>query len=387
MSAPGDYDVVFYVPWISELFVPGVESAPGGAETQIALVAEGLASRGMRVAIVAFEHPHLPERAGSIEILQRPRSRTKLRLVGKFAETAAVWRVLGSLDARVFVQRAAGFETGLVALVARARRRRFVYSSANVVDFEFDRVERRRRNRALFRLGVRLASEIVVQTPEQERLCRESFERAATMIKSIAEPAPGRSGKPRWFLWIGRVVDYKRPLEFVELARALPEAEFQMVAVPTGDYDRDIAARVEAAGRELDNLTVLPQQPRRAVLELMESAVAIVNTAEYEGMPNIYLEGWSRGVPALSLHHDPDGVIVREGLGGFAGGSSERLVNIADEQWRTRDDQAEVAARCRSYIEAEHAPDAVLDRWQAVIGGPAPSAPSPEPTLALRGGR
>jgi hypothetical protein len=99
----------------------------------------------------------------------------------------------------------------------------------------------------------------------------------------------------------------------------------------------------------------------------MESAVAIVNTAEYEGMPNIFLEGWSRGVPALSLFHDPDGVIAGEGVGGFARGSQERFQTLARMLWESRFDQSELAARSRDYIARHHAIDVVVDRWVEVV--------------------
>ena len=44
-------------------------------------------------------------------------------------------------------------------------------------------------------------------------------------------------------------------------------------------------------------------------------AVAAVNTSEFEGMPNVLLEAWSRGVPALVLHYDPGGVVRAHRLG------------------------------------------------------------------------
>jgi hypothetical protein len=89
-----------------------------------------------------------------------------------------------------------------------------------------------------------------------------------------------------------------------------------------------------------------------------------VNTGLYEGMPNVFLEGWARGVPALAHSHDPDGVILREGLGAFAAGSDERFAKLARELWGSRFDQTEVSARCRAYVAQEHAPEVVVARWE-----------------------
>jgi glycosyltransferase involved in cell wall biosynthesis len=247
-------------------------------------------------------------------------------------------------------------------------RRRFVYSSANVVDFDFTRLERRRRNVWLFHLGVRLASEVVVQTQEQVALCRTRFGRRPVLIKSVATPAPSPTRPRDAFLWVGRLVHYKRPEDFLRLAEALREARFRMVAVAAGGAGAELEAGLRERAAALGNLELLEPRPHEHLLELMESAVAIVNTAEYEGMPNIFLEGWARGVPALSLLHDPDGVIERERIGAFADGDFKRFVAAARDLWERRRDPGAIAERCRDYIAAEHDPEVVLDQWIDALG-------------------
>src|SRR5439155_5978297 len=128
---------------------------------------------------------------------------------------------------------------------------------------------------------------------------------------------------------------YKKPLAFVELARSLPEAKFWMVGVPVPGHEK-LATEVAEAAATVPNLELVAPRPRQELLELTERAVAVVNTADFEGMPNIFLEGWTRGVPALSLTHDPDGVIERHRLGAFARGSHERLAVHAALLWKER---------------------------------------------------
>lgn len=360
-----EYDVVFYQPYISALYAPRAGLPSGGAEAQVQMIARALATRGWRVGVMANPLPGLPTSVDGVELILRPRRRQGGPLSRAWSALVG-WLALTRLNTRVLVKRVAGFDTALVALAARLRGRRFVYSSSNVIDFDFSRLDSR-LNAALFALGVRLADEIVVQTDEQEELCLRAFGRHPAVIKSIAEPAPERTEMPRAFLWVGRLVHYKRPLAFVELARAVPAARFEMVAVFPGDYDRELYRRIVSAERELDNLTMVPPQSRLELGRLLESAVAVVNTAEYEGMPNVFLEGWVRGVPALALHHDPDGVIEREGLGAFAAGSHLRFIELARAMWASRFDQTEVSKRCRDYIAREHAPALVAQQWAEVL--------------------
>ncbi len=333
------------------------------------MLAGGLAARGWKVGIVSNATPEpLPPRIQGVHVLSHRPFGGRGRMSRRVAYLSEVTRMLSSVDARVLVQRSAGSTTGYVALAARLRRRRFVYSSANVIDFSFERLESNRRAAQLFHLGVRLSTEIVVQTPEQVLLCRERFGREPMLIKSLAERKPLRQEEPEAFLWIGRLARYKRPELFLELACALPEARFWIVAVASGPAEHRRREHVEAAAAKLSNVDVIGPLSHEALGELVARSVAVVNTAEYEGMPNIFLEGWARGVPALAFSHDPDGVIERESVGAFAGGSKQRFVELARQMWSERRDQAQLAAACQRYIEREHAIEKVVDRWETVLG-------------------
>jgi glycosyltransferase involved in cell wall biosynthesis len=290
-----------------------------------------------------------------------------VKLVGFGANLVSAARTLGPLRAKVFVQRAAGPTTGIVALLARAKRTRFVYSSANVIDFDFERLERSRPRVWLFHLGVKLADAIVVQTHEQVDMCRRRFGRDPVLIKSIAEPASVTELDRQAFLWVGRAAPYKRPEAFVDLALAVPEARFRMILVTT-ERGHELTRSVVERCRRVPNIELLDPRPREELMRLIDSAVAMVNTADFEGMPNIYLESWARGVPALSLFHDPDGVIERESLGFFARGSRERFAAHARTLWHTRANQSELQERCRAYVAREHGSAQVVDRWVDALG-------------------
>lgn len=364
------HDVVFYTPWIGSILSSRNSLPPGGAETQIFLLARTLARLGVRVAIVVFgSAPELPRQIDGVTIVARVPYRKRRRVIEKIAETIRIWNALWRARARTVVYRCAGVELGVIAIFTRLTGQRLVYSSANVSDFDAHVIIEKRRDQRVFELGVRLADAVVVQTEEQVGLCRAKFGRTPTMIKSLAPLAEIQEGTPEAFLWVGRLVSYKRPLEYLALAEAIPEARFWMVGVPMPhrEDDRMVAEAVTLAAQRLPNLELLPPRPHDEIERLMARAVASVNTADFEGMPNVLLEAWTRGVPALVLSHDAGGVVQDYGLGGFADGSHERFVALARELWQTRADRFEASQRCRAYIAEHHAPDAVARRWLDVL--------------------
>jgi glycosyltransferase involved in cell wall biosynthesis len=358
------YDIAFYIPSLSPLLVGS--GSTGGAETQVLLLSRELVALGLRVCLVVFDLPDndIPSSLDGVDVVVRPPYPPHQPLVRKAAEANRVWRTVKTVEAEVFVTRTSGPHVGLVGMSAKLCRRRFVYSTAHVNDFDPTHSLHNRRDQWLYRLGIRLADSIVVQTEEQVGLCERAFGKEPVLIKSVVEPAPLNERVPEAFLWVGRLVRGKRPLEFVELARRMPEVPFRMVAVAE---DGNLAQDVARAAEQVRNLELLSSRPRHEVLGLIDRAVAVVNTADNEGMPNVFLEGWSRGVPALALSHDPGGVIETHGIGSFARGSPQRLAAAADELWRSRFDGGRLSERCRSYVLAQHSGPQIAAQWVEAV--------------------
>jgi glycosyltransferase involved in cell wall biosynthesis len=357
-------DVVFYLPSVGTLLFDDGPPAGGGAETQVYLISRELARRGYAVGLICFATDvALPERVHGVHIITRPTDQGNRRIVGAALEALIVfWTIFGT-DAAVYVQRIAGFHTGLVALAARLRGRKFMYSSASVMDFDLAAYGKSKRDRLLFRLGVALACAIIVQTEEQVVLCRKRIGREPLLIRSLTDVATHQTTDRSVFLWIGRADPGKRPLDFVAVASAVPHASFNMILLRSGASALEVATSVETAAATVNNLTVSDGLPRAEVGRLIDRAVAVVSTSDYEGMPNVFLEAWTRGVPVLSLNCDPDGVIQRERLGWFTHGSLDQLIDQVRSLWANRTDLGVIAERCCSYMEDYHAPAVVGGQW------------------------
>lgn len=362
------HDVAIYAPHAACLYErePGVT---GGAERQTALLAAELASRGTRTAhiVLPLEAPREMSQP-ALSLVQRRPFATDHRYVGRAVELARIWSALNEADAATYVFRSGLAALGVTALFCRTRRRRLIFSSANNADFTFDFYRGRRRELEAYKFGVRRSDAVVVQSGEQVALARKTFPNVERIIEipSFAELAAPSPGHPEAFLWTGRLDEYKQPLRFLRLAEAVPEARFWMI--PKFLHEDPLLAReVRERAAGLPNLELLESRPHTEAMGLIERSVAIVNTGSAEGMPNLFLEAWARGVPVASFEFDPDGRIDRLGLGVAADGSWERFRSGVQELWQAREERAEIAARVRSYVTSLHDPDAVTQRWAELI--------------------
>lgn len=361
-------DIAIYSPYASQLYErrPAVS---GGAELQTVMLAAALAEHGLRVAHIVLplegEATSLPN---GVEVVQRRPFAGGWRLLGQAREIGRVWRALAAADAGVYVVRSSWAALGVVAAFCALRRRRLVWASASDLDFGSFFFRGRRAELELFRLGVRRADLIVVQTEAQANLAEEAFgsRRRVVRIPSFARLAEPSRRAPEAFLWTGRLEEYKGPVAYVELARSVPEAHFWMIpkfVEESAAYGRE----VEAGAAELPNLELLEARPHGELMELVERSVAVVNTSPSEGMPNTFLEAWARGIPVLTLVFDPDSRVEREQLGVAAGGSKERFAEGARELWDGRTRREDLSRRVRACLERRHGPKIVGERWAVVL--------------------
>ncbi|HLB18936.1 MAG TPA: glycosyltransferase family 4 protein [Gaiellaceae bacterium] len=369
-------DIAIYLPATAGLYNRNVQRA-SGAERQMALLARALSERGYRVAQIVYPVADPVPLPALLTLVERRRHQIGDRSpLGPIREALETWRALSLADAEIVVVRKRTAALAVAAFFCRLRRRRLIFSSANDYEFLHDHFADGRARRVLYSFGVRSADVVVVQSEGQLALARRAFPHLRRLVRlpSFVERAPLVSrteteSEARPFLWIGRVVDYKQPLRYIELARALPEARFLMVPiVDVSEPDSPLLPAVAAAPDATPNLHLLDPLPHAAMLDLIGKSVAVVNTSRFEGMPNVFLEAWARGVPALTLEFDPDGVIARHGLGVAAGGSWERFLVGARQLWISCEEREELSQRTRSYIDRVHSYEAVSRLWQELIG-------------------
>jgi len=374
MTAPsnsGRRDVAIYAPYASPLYERNVgATGGGGAELQTTLLAHGLAERGLDVAHIVYpiDDPR-PLEAPAPALVHREYSPPAHRLHA-VRELAGVWRALTAANAEVVVVRGSGGYVVPAAAWCRRRGRSLVFAASNDLDFDLQRPDRRPVTLRAYGVAARQAKRLVVQTSRQAELAPRVFPTLdPVLIPSFAQPAEPASTKAEYFLWIDRLVSYKHPERFLDLVESLPEARFRMIAPESSETAPDLKQRVHARVAALPNVEMVGQQSREQIFAAMHDAAAVVKTSEVEGMPNTFLEAWSRGLPVLSLSVDPDHRIEEHGVGLLAGGSPERFAAEGRRLWEDVSLRAEIGRRGLEFVRATHSPEAVLSRWVELLNG------------------
>jgi glycosyltransferase involved in cell wall biosynthesis len=229
-----------------------------------------------------------------------------------------------------------------------------------------------RRERWLYRAGLRLADRVVAQTREQQRLLRDEFGISADWLPScgddpfaggVSENAFARSGNPT-VLWAGRFAPIKR-LEFIgQVARQLPDVEFRVAgAGGTDAYSSDWIRQAVT----VKNIRLLGPVAAQAMPDLYRQAFLFLCTSSSEGFPNTFLEAWAHGVPTVSTV-DPDGVIEEQRLGAVSE-SVDGVVAGIRRLLSSERARRECGMQARRYFVACHLIGRVVDRLETIIEG------------------
>jgi glycosyltransferase involved in cell wall biosynthesis len=363
--------VCFYAPLLWPLWSGGALPFTGGAEVQQERLARGLAARGFDVTVVGcdFGQPS-PVTVHGVRVLSSYRIADGWPVLRFFhPRLTGAWRALAAAAADVYYVRGASLETGIAYEAARRRGAAFVFGAAHEHDAHRSLPElANMRDRVWYRRALRGATAVVAQTETQQRLFREQYGVASTVVRNLVElPAHTvDAGADGAVLWMGTYKRAKRPDWFLALARALPHRRFVMCGVvPAPPADASVWERARAAAATLPNLDVRGFVAHDEIEALHRTASLFVHTSPAEGFSNTVLEAWASGLPVIASA-DPDGILVRERLGEVVG-DPEALARAVEAWMADPARRAEAGARARAYVRAHHSPEQVLERMDAVF--------------------
>lgn len=265
---------------------------------------------------------------------------TAFRKYGYFLDSIRLYRLLKKIKPDVIYQMVGSAYTGVAAYYAKKTRCKMFWRITSDKSVEIqgsltwrEFLPHRLLERRLMGYGIRRVQYIVAQTDTQARLLEKNYQRSPTAVIRNTHPIPliesSQKSLPLKVVWIANFKKLKQPEIFVQLAADLQDrsnAQFVMVGAPApkeGWY-KEIVGRISALVN-IEYKGILKQDEVNALLA--ESHV-LVNTSEYEGFSNTFIQAWLHEVPVVSLNSNPDNLLDNDYLGGFANGDYHKLLQL-----------------------------------------------------------
>jgi glycosyltransferase involved in cell wall biosynthesis len=336
-------------------FHPNV--AIGGAELQVLRIAEELVKRKWEVHFISEDGGQYQrnEQENGIDLHSLPE-----RKRGRgFANYFHLSRLLKEIAPHVVYQRVAIDYTGIVCILARRHRIKYVWAAASNNDcqkgahWHLQRSTGNRLKHSVQRLsftaiewlisyGVQGSDIAIVQSKDQQQLLKKHYGKESFVVRNGSEIVKVGEKKPSMpsVLWVANIKPWKRLDIFIELAERCTDLPVKFVVI--GNDKVKLGEELLKGAQSLDNVEYLGSMDPEKIGKHFDDAYVFVNTSDmgYEGFPNTFIQAWMRKTPVISLNTDPDGVIKKHNLG-FHSGSLEEMVQhvrlvISDERLRQR---------------------------------------------------
>lgn len=340
----------------------------GGAELQQVIIARELVRRGYAVSMICSDHGQADAlKFDDIIVYKCFRLEAGIPVIRAITpRMTGMWSALQRANADIYFQRTAVRNTGIVAAFAKKYGKHSVHSAANDPDFAPGLPKIRFFvDKWIFSFGVRNVDKIVVQNEYQQALCLKQFGRESTIISNcLPSPRQRHADTDGYVLWVATFKREKRPELLLQLAQHNPSIRFRMIGGPVL-YGKPFYDEIERKAVKINNVDFVGFVPYAEVDRHFDGARLFVNTSDYEGFPNTFLQAWSRQVPTVSFinlnatHQDKP-----------VGRSVANLTEMSEIVCKLmRDDELwlDEGARCQAYFDRHHAVGPVVDQYELLF--------------------
>jgi glycosyltransferase involved in cell wall biosynthesis len=341
------------------LFNPEAKGVIGGAEVDSYYIASELAKDpSYKVSCIVADYGQEPVEVRESVTLIRALDFNSRRV----SATLCLWQALRKADAQIYVRKLSSAVTAEVALFCKRYGRRFVYRTASAVECDGTYLRDHYFRGKGFLWSLRNADAVIAQNQTDADNLSKTAGVSAQVIRNPERLPPLDEKERRTILWVGRSADVKRPELFLELARQMPEQHFTMIcqrAIEDKQYDKFVAKV-----KQIKNLEFIQRVPFHQIHEHFLQAKVFVNTSDYEGFPNTFIQACKCATPILSLNVNPDGFLDEHKCGISCSGDWEKFVDSLKgmlEQER----YIELGKNARKYADNNHDVTKIIEQYKS----------------------
>ena len=343
------------------LFNQQIESLFGGAEVDFYNLATELANdTNYKVSFITADYGQK-----SIEIRERVTIIKSLDFNGNLTmPSLRLWRALRIADAQIYVRELCSAVTMEVALFCKCYGRKFVYRTASTVECDGTYLRENYLRGKAFVWSLRHADAVLTQNETDAKNLSAITGAPVKVIRNAHRVHPIQQQPQDKVLWVGRSAPVKRPELFLELAKLLPQIQFIMIC-QRADNEKQYNKLVNKAN-QIKNLKFIPRVPFHKIHEYFQRAKVFVNTSDYEGFPNTFIQACKSATAILSLNVNPDNFLDKHDCGISCNGKWPLFVDslrslLKNDRW------LKIGMNGKKYVEVYHDVTRIIKQYKELF--------------------
>ncbi|MDD4354170.1 MAG: glycosyltransferase [Candidatus Nanoarchaeia archaeon] len=320
----------------------------GGASVQMFLIAKELAKdSSLKIYSAILDYPKIcSSKKNKFNIVKV--HKVKSNIIEKI-EGYLFW--INKIKPDIVIQHGLSQFTPFLALYCKMINVKFVYMFASDVEVE-GKLQSDRKPCVFFPLLVKHAFLLVTQNKHQKKYLWKKFKKKTRLIYNGFEIKNFSKKKKDYVLWVSRCEKLKRPELFIDIARMNPKIGFVMICPKT----KDIAFfnKIKSISKRVKNLKFIEFAPFDKINSYFAKAKFFINTSEYEGFPQTFIQATMNSTPILSLNINPDDFIIKYNCGFYCNNDFNLMIENMHNLIKNENLLRKISKNAHTYAKNNH---------------------------------
>jgi len=303
----------------------------GGGELQVSLLAKSLALEGHEVRVIDPSFTHSFVTKEGIQVFNVAEWNKGIPFFRIFwYRMPALYKLFVKQKADYYYVRMRSYFNLFSYLAARKNKSKFLLALASDIDLFSIRNKYKYEYKANFKVIRYLnqwlpndlvfkyllkRADIVIQQHTGQDLSKHNIKGKVVLFPNILD----RSGitvddynKKGKYMYVGSLTMVKGANTLLEIVKSGNNNQSLMII---GQPNDRTATGIYEEIKQQNKAELKGRKNHEETMQLMRQARAIINTSEFEGFPNVFLEAWAMGIPVLSYKVNPGNLFNKYSLG------------------------------------------------------------------------
>jgi len=350
--------ICFVQPSVYSLFNKNCRQTFGGAEVQVYQIGKYISENYNNIKISYLVGDFKQEKIEIYNDIEIYKGKSFLINDPKLVQLYKAFKIffcLKNIKADIYIQRTATIGTGLVAFFCKLFKKKFIYMISHEIDVSGEFKRKNKFNGIIYEWGLKNADLIISQSEKQKELLKRNYNKKSVVIKSVYKIKEdiGFDDK-KYVLWVGRCEKWKAPEKYLQLVKNNQDIKFIMIMPKSNSkfYDNSFKI-IQKKTSKLKNLTFIEKVSFNEIDKYFKKAKMFINTSDYEGFPNTFIQAAKNKVPILSLNVNPDDFLNNNDCG-FCVNDLEKMEKKIRELWNDKKIRERLGENAYRYAKNNH---------------------------------
>lgn len=358
--------VCFFSPASYPFFIKESKINHGGAELQMFLLAEYISKQKKHKTCFFIGNYGKKPKHKDINLISTIKNIQKENFFSKiFNGLRYLLQLIKEKPDIIFCTNANAF-VGINSFYAKIFKKKSIFRTSHQIDVDKTYIKQNGLSGKIYKYGLKNAHIVVTQNESHKKLLKKNHNIDAKVLKNAFIIKKITKKNSNYVFWVGRFEKWKQPELFLKIAKHFPNNKFVMVCPYTKSRKKEWEVLKQKVS-VISNLQLIEKIAFNKIQTFFNNASLFINTSEYEGFPNTFLQAAQGKTPIISLNVNPDDFITKYNCGIFANGNFNNLLKSTEVLIKNKTQQAKMGENLYAYLKSNHDINVIGKQFNKII--------------------